>query len=306
VTVAPPGPCLPCLTALTLVVLAAGCGGGNDATRPAPAGSDYTAFTNPERVTVIGYGADAMEPFVSRDGVYLFFNSSGANKDILFAALINPTSAQFQGAIASINTPAVEGTPTLDAAGRFFFVSTANYNPPAVYDTLYSGTWNGSTVTSTAPLSGLAKTTLGIVDFDLEVSPDGTTVYFAEGDFSGGNDFPDTADLHIAVSVNGAFVRDANSNAILANVNTASQLEYAPAISANGLELFFTRLNLANGQARIYRSTRASTTAAFGVPQVVSAITSFAEGPALSPDEKSLYYHQENAGRFDIYLVTRP
>jgi hypothetical protein len=291
---------------LAFVVLAAGCGGGHEPTRTTPAGSDYTAFTNPERVAVVGLSGDAMEPFVSRDGVYLFFNTSGANKDIFYAALINATTAQLQGPIASINTPAVEGTPATDAQGRFFYVTTANYNPPAAYDTLYSGMWNGSTVTNTAPLSGLASTTPGIVDFDLEVSPDGTTLYFAEGDFSGGNDFPKTADLHIAVLVNGAFVRDANSNTILANVNTANQLEYAPAISANGLELFFTRLNLTNRQARIYRATRTSTAMAFGAPQLVSAIASFAEGPALSPDEKSLYYHQENAGRFELYRVTRP
>src|SRR5262245_21780122 len=92
--------CLFRLAALAFIALTAACGGGDDATRSMPAGNDYTAFTNPERVTIAGYGADAMEPFVSRDGVYLFFNTSGANKDILYAALINATTAQFQGPIA--------------------------------------------------------------------------------------------------------------------------------------------------------------------------------------------------------------
>ena len=135
-------------------------------------------------MTIIGYNGDAMEPFVSRDGIYLFFNNNGANKDIFYAA----------------------------------------------------------------------------------------------------------------------------SGVIVANVNTAAGLEYAPAISADGRELFFTRLNLSAMQARIYRSTRTSSTATFATPQLVSAISGFAEGPALSPAEKSLSYHRENAanGRFEIYRVTRP
>jgi hypothetical protein len=61
-------------------------------------------------------------------------------------------------------------------------------------------------------------------------------------------------------------------------------------------------------EARIYRSTRSGTAAAFDAPQLVSAITGFVEGPALSPDEKSLYYHREipGTGRFELYRVTRP
>jgi sugar lactone lactonase YvrE len=56
-------------------------------------------------------------------------------------------------------------------------------------------------------------------------------------------------------------------------------------------------------ETTIYRSTRSS----FSIPQQVSSIKSFAEGPAFSPDEKSIYYHKLNAetGKFEIYRVTR-
>jgi hypothetical protein len=33
--------------------------------------------------------------------------------------------------------------------------------------------------------------------------------------------------------------------------------------------------------------------------------TGFVEGPTLSPDEKSLYYHKREGGVFVIYRVTR-
>lgn len=291
-----------------VLIVACSSGGGGSTPSPMPPSTDYTAFGNPELVTIIGYNGDAMEPFVSHDGVYLFFNNNGANKDIFYSAFINATSVQYQGAIASINTAAVEGTPTTDTASRFYYVTTANYNPPTTYDTLYSGTWNGSSVTGAAAVSGLARTTPGLVNFDIEVSPDGATLYFADGDFSGGNAFPGSADIAIAIASGNGFARDPNSTDILANVNTTIDLEYAPAISADGRELFFTRLNLNSRQARIYRATRASSNTAFAAPQLVSAISGFVEGPTLSPDEKSLYYHRENTGigRFEIYRVTRP
>src|SRR5580704_4675534 len=37
--------------------------------------SGYGAFSDPQPVTITGYSGDAMEPFISSDGQYLFFNT---------------------------------------------------------------------------------------------------------------------------------------------------------------------------------------------------------------------------------------
>ena len=66
-----------------------------------------------------------MEPFISRDGAYLFFNDSGSDKDIYYATYIDDTTFQFQGDITDINTAAVDGVPTMDNLGKFYYVSTA-------------------------------------------------------------------------------------------------------------------------------------------------------------------------------------
>lgn len=299
-----PAPALRLKSALVLTVAVSmlfACGGSSSAP------DNYTALANPELVTVTGYSSDVMEPFISRDGAYLFFNDNGASKNIHYATYVNATTFQYVGAITAINTSAVEGTPTLDVNNKFYYISTANYNPPTAYDTLYGGTWNGSTVTGSAPLTGLAITTQGFINFDIEVSPDGSTLYFDDGDFTGGHSFPDAANIAIAVDSGSGFARTTDSATIMANVNT-SNLEYAPAISADGLELFFTRLDLKSMGTGIYRAARTSTGAPFGKPLLVSAITGFVEGPAFSPDEKSLYYHKLNTstGKFELYRVTRP
>ena len=52
--------------ALTLIMVTRSC----DAAR-----AERANLGNPVRVTIRGYHGDAMEPFVSPDGKYLFFNS---------------------------------------------------------------------------------------------------------------------------------------------------------------------------------------------------------------------------------------
>jgi Tol biopolymer transport system component len=91
------------------------------------------------------------------------------------------------------------------------------------------------------------------------------------------------------------------------NINTHG-LNYAPDISKSGLELFFTRIEGRPPMPPpvIYTATRTSISAPFGKPRKIQSITGFAEAPALSPDEKSLYYHLNVGGTFVIYRVTRP
>jgi hypothetical protein len=298
----------PSRTVLTLALLACIIASCSDGGADSPTAQDYTLFSNPELVTITGYSDDVMEPFISRDGAYLFFNNAGGanDKDLFYATYVTDTTFQFQGAIAAANSSTVDGTPTMDDANRFYYVSLTSYNPPTTYDTLFSGTWNGSTVTGTGPVAGLAIALPGSINFDVEISPDGSTLYFNDGNFTGGS-LPDTADIAISVDSGSGFSRDPNSAVTMANVNTA-KLEYAPAISRDGLELFFTRLDPASLEARIYRAARLATNSVFGAPQLVRAIDGFAEGPAYSPDEKALYYHRLNttSSTFELYRVTRP
>jgi hypothetical protein len=283
-----------------VAALALACAG-----RPQSDPNTTRLFDNPERVAILGYDDDAMEPFITRDGRYLLFNNLNeptVNTDLHYAERVDDVTFRYRGKVAGANTPALEGVPTMDRSGTLYFVSPRSYAEN--FSTLYRGRFVDGIVTGVELVPGISKRTAGIVNFDVDVSPDGNTMYFVDGTFGGGGP-PKAARIVIAEHQGTEFRRRGDSDAILHNVNSDA-LQYAACISADGLSLYFnrTRAGLFGGTA-IFVATRGDTAAAFGVPQRLSAITGFVEGAALSPDERSLYYHKKEGKRFVLYRVTR-
>jgi hypothetical protein len=272
--------------------------------------SPYGVFTDPEPVTIQGYTQDAMEPFISPDGNYLFFNDSNslATTDLYYATRIDDTTFQFQGEIAGANggTNTLTAVPSMDMNNVFYFVSNRSY--VETFSTIYSGTFSNGSLSNVALVPGVSKQTLGDINFDQCISPDGNTLYFDDGVFNGGQ-VPAAASIAIATRNGAQFTRLANSAEIMRNINN-HDLNYAPDVSKSGLEFFWTRIVLNGSKPKlppvIYTATRSSVSEPFGKPQKIKAITGFAEAPALSPDENSLYYHLNVNGTFQIYRVTRP
>jgi Tol biopolymer transport system component len=290
-----------CLLAALCGLLVA-CEPGAQAPPAPPAPED---FANPQRVTITGYVGDAMEPFVSPDGRLLFFNNlndPSVDTNLHWAERVDELTYRYLGELAGANSKQLDGVASLDREGTFFFVSTRSYAETA--STLYRGRFAAGEVSGVELVPGVSTSTPGIVNFDAEISRDGSTLYFVEGRFAAGSPVPASADILIATRDGNRFTRTAEGAVILRAVNSLDALEYAPAISASGLELVFTRL--AGSDAALYAATRLSTSSSFGPPRRIAAITGFAEGPTFSPDEKSLYYHQRDAVQFVLYRVSRP
>ena len=260
-------------------------------------------FANPQIVTIRGYSGDSMEPFLTRDGGYLFFNDSNSAPvtKLYWATRIDDVTFQFQGEIGGVNSGALDAVPSMDSNNNFYFVSTRSY--PQTLSTIYSGQWSNGLVSNAAVVPGVSRMEAGIVDFDAEVSADGNTLYFSEGKFVAGSSVPRNAEILFATRTGTGFVRAESAKRMMHRVN-AARLDYAADTSANELELFFTRLE-SSGPA-IYVSTRRSVSDEFGKPEKISAITGFSEAPSISPDGKSLYYHHKYNDAFHIYRVTRP
>jgi Tol biopolymer transport system component len=278
------------------------------ACRPTPSAQSgparsSTEFQNPQRITIDGYNDDAMEPFLTRDGKYLFFNNlnePNVNTNLHWAERIDDLHFKYRGEIQGVNTPALEGVASMDRQSNFYFVSNRSYDQTA--STLYRGHFANGALTNVELVPGVSLAKPGIVNFDAEISADGNTLYFVESQFSILGQ-PKSAHILFARRNGNTFVRDDSSASIFQSINPAG-LNYAPATSASECELFFTRADT-SGPA-IYMSKRANKSQPFDPPLRIAAITGFAEGPTLSPDELSLYYHLKQNGRFQIYRVTRP
>lgn len=113
---------------------------------------------------------------------------------------------------------------------------------------------------------------------------------------------PDASDatLPIDAPVLGAWSPPAD----LVAINTTA-VETDPAISSDGLELFFATDRPAGGGIHdVYRSTRASVTAAFGAPALVVELSTMAteSSPHLTADGLTIYFARDG----QIYRATRP
>jgi hypothetical protein len=305
-------------TVVIQVLLSVGCaqvGSAADSRRKPPRRPTFTEFSNPEMVQILGYddnqghSNDAMEPFISRDGHFLFFNNSNMapTTHLYWATRIDDVTFQYQGEIAGdVNSSGpLDAVPSMDLNNVFYFITTGSYQSAGAsgyLSTIYSGPLTNGNATPVNPVPGVAAPNPGLVNFDAEISADGNTLYFTQGNFATGTLTSTT--MMVATRQGGSFMVAPNSAMIMKTINDQN-LNYAADTSADQLELFFTRTNLSAGPA-IHAATRESTSEPFGEPKKIAAITGFAEAPSISPDGLSLYYHVKNQdGVFVINRVKR-
>lgn len=287
-----------------LACLMSACVAPSDA-RPvcAPEPPVYTGFSHAEPVSIEGYDGDVMEPFISPDQHYLFFNNRNAphtDTNLLMAEASGNGSFRYLGEIPGVNSAALDAVASMDVQQNLYLISTRSYDK--THATVYRGKFGHGKVTLLERVPHLALDQPGLVTFDAEIAADGKTLFVVDGKFSGAP-VPDQAVILMAHTDGTGFERDPASPVLMQNINT-STLNYAPAISSDMNELFFTRLGC-DGTPFILRASRAAPDQAFGKPERVGAITGFTEGPSLSADGNVLYYHKLEHGHFRLYRVTR-
>ena len=313
------------VTLVALLLFLVGCALGSEVPKVPSSPDSMTSydpkrmgeFGNPQEVQIIGYDGDAMEPFITRDGQHLLFNSSnepGVDTDLYYAEKIEDNVFQFMGEIRGANaTDILDATPSMDREGNFYFVSVRSYLSD--YQSLYRGIFRDGTVTDVEAIPGnLSLGTLGWINMDVEVTPDGETLYFASADFSERPEGmpPRSSDIRMAQRKDGQFVVTENSDFILQNINTPEGLEYGVSIPGDGLEIFFTRTSLGpcGYQMRICRAVRDSDSETFGRPETIYAVLggdacAFAEAPSVTSDGRVLYYTARQGSRYRICMVSR-
>lgn len=264
-----------------------------------------------ELITILGYTADVMEIGITHGGQYLLFNDrNDPDKDMHWAQRIDDTTYRYKGKVKNTVSRTVDGTPSFDASGRLYFITLKTY--PRDIRTIYTAGFKNGAAVHPVPVDGniyiAGRNKIGKelwVSIDPAISSDATLLFYSEGCVRPGVGFPYPFKIRGAQKVGERYVKI--DDRILANINTGS-MEYAPAVSADGLELFFTRISKVNNRLKmvgIYTARRSKVTEPFSRSEKIAAITGDVEAPVLSGDEKHLYYHRMVNGRYKAYRVTR-
>ncbi|WP_445716892.1 hypothetical protein [Flavobacterium sp.] len=277
----------------------------------------YPSFGSEIDVNIVGLTFDAMEPFISPDGNYLFFNNinDGVNTKLYYATKLNSTTFTFVGELTGTNqiaTPHLDAVADLDSNGNFYWTSTRNY--PTELDNLFHGTFNSGIVTNIDRVHGDFNMNIaGWLIMDHGISLDGEYLYFNNARFDSQNcQGPCETNIGVAKKVNSTtFNKLPNSESILQNINNVNYIYYAPSISSDNLELYYTRYLkgeiTANTVFEICVAVRNNTLDSFSDPKVLfsETISNLIEAPTLTVDKKVIYYHKKTANSHKIVMRNR-
>ncbi|MBK9193350.1 MAG: T9SS type A sorting domain-containing protein [Crocinitomicaceae bacterium] len=273
----------------------------------------YPQFGAEKKVTITGITHDAMEPFISADEQTLYFNSlnSGGNTNLYYATRVDDTTFTYQGLVGNTFDPApshLDGVPSLDMNDRFFWVSLRDY--PTIYENLLNSDLSGTSVNNIKHTYGDFNVYLpGWLIMDAAISYDGDFLYYVNAYFNScAFGMPCDASIGVAQKVNDTtFNKLSNTDGIFSNINDADYIVYAPQLSIDGKEMYYTRILDGTVNSELCVSVRETATDTFSLPQVIYSNNGFVpEAITVTNDKSKIYYHQKNStGVFEIYMRYR-
>lgn len=277
----------------------------------------YPSFGSEIEVTINGLSLDAMEPFVSPNGTYLFFNNlnDGINTKLYYATKINDSTFNYEGELIGTNQitiPHLDAVADMDSNGNFYWTSTRDY--PTELNNLFHGTFSAGNVSDIARVQGdFNMNTPGWLIMDHGISLDGQFLYFNNARFDDVNcQGPCETTLGIAQKNNDStFSTHPNSTSILQNINDANYIYYAPCISSDNLELYFSRYLkgqiTSNTVFEMCIAIRNNSSSEFTIPKVLfsETISNLIEAPTLTVNKNILYYHRKTSNSHKIVMRYR-
>lgn len=273
---------------------------------------NYPTFGPEKKVTINGLSFDAMEPFISLTGDTLFFNSlnSGGNTNLYYATRIDDTTFNYIGLLGGTYDSSLDhldAVASVDSANNFFWVSLRDF------PNLHHGTHANGVVSNIKKTYGDFNIfTPGWIIMDAAINYQGDLLYYCNAyfgpTFTECSGAPCEARLGVAQKENDStFTKLINTDAIFDNVNDTNYIVYAPQVTKDGKELYFTRILDGTYNTEICVAVRNSVTDPFSLPQVIyDNYGFFPEAASPSTDKQKIYYHQKNSlGLYQIYLRYR-
>lgn len=270
-------------------------------------------YVRPEPALIEGYEGSAMEPFISPDGRFLLFNNKNDPKiytNLHFAKRTGKPSFRYLGELPGVNSDVLDAAASLDESGHIYFTTVRDYD--RTMNSLYTGGFDGNAVRNLRPVHGdISPKTLGTTNMDASISPDGQTLYISRAVIFPGAQAPKKSALMVARLKDGAFSIHPDSATMMKDINAAA-LQYAPSVSADGRQLYFTRASqlMAGSDAPgalegIMLATRNSVNEPFGEPRALTALTGFVEAPTIPLEAHEMFFHKKVGKNFVIYRAER-
>ncbi len=277
----------------------------------------YPTFGTEIPVTISGLPFDAMEPFISADDNYIFFNSlnDGITTSLYYATKVNDSTFTYTGALTGANqtiTPRLDAVASSDSINKFFWTSLRDF--PTQFDNCFHGVFNGTDVVNIGRLHGTFYIySVGWLMMDAEINYSGNLLYYTNAYFgptyAGCGGIPCQAKLGVAQKQNDStFNKLSNSDGIMQNINDTNYVVYAPNISKNGLELYYTRILKSNVSlgTQICVSVRTNLADTFSLPSIFHPFSTLTpEATTLTTDQSKIYYHKKSGSLYKLFLRYR-
>lgn len=290
------------------------CSSSDNELEPTPT---YPFFDNEINVTIKGLSFDAMEPFISADDKYLFFNNKndGVKTKLFYAIKINDSTFNYVGELTGANQsspPHLDAVADMDSNNNFYWTSTRNY--PTELNNLFHGIFNSGNINNIERVQGDFNMGIpGWLTMDHGISLDGQFLFFNNARFDENNcQGPCETTLGIAQKINDStFNIVPNSDLILQNINDPNYIFYAPCISSDNLELYYTRyLKGEISESTIFEicvAVRKNSDDNFSIPKVLFSepIANLIEAPSLTTDKNIIYYHKKTLNTHKIVMRYR-
>lgn len=269
-------------------------------------------YDNEKLVTINGYTLDAMEPHLSTDGNALFFNSlnDGITTSLHYAARVNDTVFNYMGLVPIVNqtiTPRLDAVASIDTANNFYWVSTRSW--PTITENLERIRFLTTSYNNRGKVYGdFYINSPGWLIMDAAVNYYGDKLIYCNAWFNGCPGVPCKASMGIAQKINDStFNKIPTTNTLFASINdTVNYIVYAPFLTQDELELYYTRLLKGGTQTEIMVATRSTTVATFGTPSVLVTTPSvFPEAATLTADKLKMYFHKYVASKYKLHIRYR-
>eukprot|EP01006_Ploeotia_vitrea_P000387 TRINITY_DN102969_c0_g1_i1.p1 TRINITY_DN102969_c0_g1~~TRINITY_DN102969_c0_g1_i1.p1 ORF type:complete len:349 (+),score=18.77 TRINITY_DN102969_c0_g1_i1:45-1049(+) len=247
-----------------------------------PSWPNTTIWQHIQRVRIEYYEReDSMEPFLSRDGKWFFFNTQniGDNTTLQYCKFNGPANVQWLGEIkgeANGPVPHLDAVPAMTNNNDFFWVSTRGW--PSNPMNLEMGTFKDGVVPKATHVKGsfyqkVHHPTQNWIVMDQEINQDGSLLFYTNALFgSPPGPIPLFSNISFATKQpDGSWSEHPHAVTIMHSINnfvSSKHLRYGPSsLGTDALEFYFTcRVPNAPRVSELFVATRKHVDDPFGQP----------------------------------------